>query len=504
MDPTFFRTYLNKLEDLNEATLTPAQIIKYADRFDVFLKHIRASKPFYTEVDGTAVTLDPSEADRYEQLYDADKFAGKVMGTDVNGKQWPLSGFRKTAEFGGASASPGEGEDVQSKEGALVKPSQINITDRTIPASSLGQEIISNSVLQSTEYGKIVIAMAQNLMASVPAVLPKNSAGGITKAIVDYAGEYLGVLALINDQSNFPKRSEFLEWLGGDMGSLQIFFPSKSNTPLADSFASIKNPTSERQINISSKGSGGGAAPSVSTLLVPESVRSKKAYKTVVNLIDICQNRSLPAPTSISQVFEAMNLLFEDVPEKIPSEYKNFLPWPSDITKEVVESIKSGVPMPKYVSLIGSARGKGTDGGKLTYVTKVAVMKLVNEELPEFQAAVLEILDHNFIQQYTDLDKKSGELKFYTQWPAKLDGVVTMETKSGATDPTKGGFSFKLKPAGGKAELMGKYVSSEEEQEQTTAKIDKVVNSNVKIRPPGAAALGDAPGKKLSPTRDKR
>jgi hypothetical protein len=35
-------------------------------------------------------------------------------------------------------------------------------------------------------------------------------------------------------------------------------------------------------------------------------------------------------------------------------------------------------------------------------------------------------------------------MSFATQWPAKLEGKITLESKSGATDPTKGGFSFKL------------------------------------------------------------
>ena len=91
----------------------------------------------------------------------------------------------------------------------------------------------------------------------------------------------------------------------------------------------------------------------------------------------------------------------------------------------------------------------GSDGGKLTYVTKKAVMNVVNSgAVPEFQAAVLEILDYNFIQQYTSLVKKSGALVFNTQWPAKLNGKVTMESKSSATVPTAGGFSFKLSPTG--------------------------------------------------------
>ena len=48
----------------------------------------------------------------------------------------------------------------------------------------------------------------------------------------------------------------------------------------------------------------------------------------------------------------------------------------------------------------------------------------------------------NFIQQYADY--KGGEVTFETQWPAKLNGKISVENKSSAGDPTAGGFSFKL------------------------------------------------------------
>ena len=78
-------------------------------------------------------------------------------------------------------------------------------------------------------------------------------------------------------------------------------------------------------------------------------------------------------------------------------------------------------------------------------------MNIVNSgAVPEFQAVVLEVLDYNFIQQYTTAS--GNTLIFNTQWPAKLDGEVTIESKSGGVNPTKGGFSFKLKPKGARSE----------------------------------------------------
>jgi hypothetical protein len=510
MDPKFIRHFLNVADNLFEATLTPAQIVKYPERFDAFINHIRDSKPFFTEKEGTEVVLNPAEADRFLKLNQQGQFKGGLKGVDMKGGEWPLSGFRKTAEFGGASAKPGDEEgDVSNKEGVQVKPSQIGICDKLIPAHALLGEITTNQVLSSTEYGKVVIALANNIGLQEPAALPKEMVKNtaIKKAIVDYAGEYLGVLALVMGQTEFPNRKEFLNWLESDISGLVLNFPSKVNNPLADSFATIANPSNDRQLNISSKGTGGGAAPSISGLVIPENVRKKKAYKVAVDIIDVCQNKSLPSPTSISQIFQVMNLLNEHLPEKIPKEFKPFLPWDISIINQVRDSMKQGSKMPKYRSLFADLVSKGEDGGKLTYVTKLAVMKIINSgAVPEFQACVLEILDYNFIQQYTTIENKTGKLRFVTQWPAKLDGKVTIETKSGGTDPTKGGFSFKLKPAGASADEDLPELpqpSAAEVDQETDVAVDKVLDPHLSLRPNGAADSKPR-AKKVSAPRAKR
>lgn len=465
------RDILNLIDSLSEATLSPGEIIKYPERFDAFITHIQDGKPFYT-TSGEEVILDPSEAKRFLDLKNKNLFKGRLAGVDRNGKQHALSSFEKTAEFGGASVKPGE-DTSSSKEGALVKPTQIGITDRPILAGDLGAVISSNEILNSTAYGQVVAQIADAIANGQPAVVPTEMAKqeSIKKAIVDYAGEYLGVLALVNNQSNFPNKKEFLKWLGGDLSGLTLNFPSKSNTQIADSFASIINPNTQHQINISSKGTGGGAPPSLSGLVIPPSVRDKKEYQTAVDFIEICQNKKLPKPTTISQVFAAMNLLEERVPTAVPAAFKKYLPWDvSTITQLVQDSLKNGTPMPKYQKLFANLESKGSDGGKLTYVVKDAVMEAVNGgAVPEFQAAILETLDYNFIQQYTKMGK-GGQLQFDTQWPAKLNGIVSLESKSGGTDPTKGGFSFKLKPSGSPATGMPPYDSDAPSDEQSFSK----------------------------------
>jgi hypothetical protein len=453
------RDILNILDTINEeVTLMPSQLKKHEDRFQTFVDHIAKGLPFYTSatVNGmppnTEVILDPAEAKRFADLYNQNRFEGPIVGKDKEGNQWPISKFKKTKEFGGESLKPSDTAETIGKEAAGLKPNKIGITDQPFKASQLGQVIINNPVLKSTPHGQVVIECAKAIMAGQTPTLPKEILVNkqLTAAITDNAGEYLGVLALLHGLSDFPNQADFLKWLGGSLGNLTLFFPSNETNNLADSFATIINPTTEQQINISSKGTGGGAAPALSGLVVPEHLKKKRSFRTAIDLIELTQNTKLPAPATISQVFQAMNLLWERVPDAIPAQFKPFLPWPRTIIDEVNSSRNAPrgtrVDLPEYAPLFSNLKSTGTDGGKLTYVVKKTVSEIVNSgAVPGFQAAILEILDYNFIQQYTKLaSKKTGALAFNTQWPAKLNGHVTMEAKSSATDPTGGGFCFKL------------------------------------------------------------
>ena len=483
------RDLIDLVSTLFEAqTLDPNALKKRDGRFEQFLKYIEDGNPFYTEA-GDEVTIDPSEVERLKDLNDQGMFAGTITMKDTAGKNWPLGKFLKTPPFGQAVPPGQEADDENTgKEALVVKPSQIGITDKNFKASQLGKMIVSNTALQSTPYGQAVIQMAYQIMDGQPAVIPeefrRNKA--LRGAIIDYAGEYLGVLAMVHGTSDFPKKDAFIKWLGGDLGSLTLNFPSKANTPLADSFATVTNPETQKQINISSKGQGGGAAPSMSGLKVPDEVRGKKKFKLAVDFIDLMHNSSLPKPASVSQIFQAMNLLNEYRPELIPEVFKKYLPWDISIVAEVMESVRNKTSLPRYQDIIDQETGKGTDGGKVAYSAKKAIIEAFNSgAIPEFQAAVLEILDMNFIQQYADIEgMRTGVVKFYTQWPAKLDGVVTVETKSGATDPTKGAFSFKLKPPGSKADPMPAL----DDDDNTVAKPSTIQpKTRVKVDMPGKA-----------------
>jgi hypothetical protein len=109
----------------------------------------------------------------------------------------------------------------------------------------------------------------------------------------------------------------------------------------------------------------------------------------------------------------------------------------------------------------------------------------------------------NFIQQYADYDAKTRVMSFATQWPAKLEGKITLESKSGATDPTKGGFSFKLANTSPKTTLdqpnelgvgLGDETGSEQDFKVGAEKIAKGIKSNPVTKAP--SKMGDV-GRKL-------
>jgi hypothetical protein len=218
---------------------------------------------------------------------------------------------------------------------------------------------------------------------------------------------------------------------------------------LADSYATVTNSATNHTLNISSKGTGGGAAPAISGLKVPDYIRNDPNYANAIKFIDICQKLG-----TVPQAFAAMDLIFEVNPNAINKKWHKFLPFAvkspklATLAKQSLDLKKQRVDdnLPaKYYPLFNDINSpNASDGGKLIYCIKREVADAMNsrDAIPEFKDSIIQILEMNFIQQYCDY--KSGQLMFATQWPAKLDGKISVENKSSAIDPTAGGFSFKL------------------------------------------------------------
>jgi hypothetical protein len=411
----------------------------------LLINKIKTNKPFVDNYTGEDIFIKASEINRLTQLKDDGKFKGeKTTIITKDGREIPMAQLAKNEEFGGST-----------KESVLLKPSLIKITDKNIPASDLYSTIENNQVLSSTEYGQVVQQLATYIVSGEYVQLPENyvtkEKEKERKAIVDYAGEYLGVLALLYDRSRFPRKRQFQEWLGGDMGSLVLNFPSAANNNIADSYATITNPGTSHSLNISSKGTGGGAAPAVSGLKVSDDIKRNGKLKNAVRLIELCQaGKDETGPSTIVQAFKIMDFLFKVNPISIPKVWHKFLPFETKspkVLQQSIDSINNGSRLPaSYQPLLATVNSEvATEGGKLVYLIKKTISRAVNEDnaIPEFADTILQVLEMNFIQQYTDYHA-NGELTFATQWPSKLEGVVTLENKSSAKEPSSAGFSFKL------------------------------------------------------------
>lgn len=494
----------NAPQTLFSKGLTPTEINKDPKRWETFIQKITTNKPFVDNYTGGQIYIDPDEVKRLTKMKKDGTFKGeKTTIFTKDGNEIPMAQLAKNEEFGGST-----------KESVLLKPSLIKITDRDISATDLYEAIASNPILQKTDYGQVTIQLAQYIISGEfiqlpPEFLTKEKESE-RKAIVDYAGEYLGVLALLYGRTRFPRKKQFLEWLGGDIGELTLNFPSAANNNIADSYATITNPNTSHSLNISSKGTGGGAAPAISGLKISPEIKRNQKLKNAVKLIELCQaGKDDTGPSTIVQAFKIMDFLYSVDKNGIPKKWHKFLPFNSKSPKlqqQCIDSINSikgqknvkgiqSLRLPKiYQPLISDIHSdKASDGGKLVYAIKKTIAQQVNSKsvIPEFADTILQVLEMNFIQQYTDYHS-NGEITFATQWPSKLEGVVTMENKSSAVEPSSAGFSFKLGrnasdyedmgPEGPYIDIDDNPVDIEPEVAQTVAEPSKVTKLSQRIK----------------------
>ena len=457
------RDLINIIQRLTETSgvgnLAPNEFKNRAKRFETFIGKIKAKQPF-TTVDDQEVTIDPKEAQRFLSIWDpklvqfTDKsaqVAQLLKGSNYNGQNMiKLSSLKKTTEFGGAGVSAGAAETTGGKGSFQVKPNHIGICDIDIPAHDLFETIANNPKLNSTDYGKIVVDLARYIVSGESVTLPEEAQKNdkLRAAIQDNAGEYLGVLALLYDRSRFPRKEQFQEWLGASIGELVLRFPSTETEALADSYATISNKRTKHSVSISSKGKDGGAAPSIKTgLKIPEHIRSNPKLSNAVEFVDMCIKSNM-----VNQAFDGIDIIYKVKPDSISKPWHKILPFSNNqkLKQAIHDKFKGkDVKLPAAFGPIinGVASKEANDGGKIFYAMKKEVELAVNQRnaLPEFKDMVLEILEMNFVQQYTDYGiKHKGELTFSTQWPAKLDGKITLENKCSAKGPFDNGFSFKI------------------------------------------------------------
>jgi len=342
------------------------------------------------------------------------------------------------------------GKTVSDKESYPIKPSQI-FADEEFSAADVFDEVIQNPTLQETKIGQYIIELAKQIQAGqVPKFkdIPKE----FQAAIRDYAGEYLGVLALIKGVANFPTRDQWYKHLGvTNLNDILIYFPPESNNPLGDSEGYFQNKETGNIILISSKGGKKGAPPSVTGLKIPENLQNSNEYAAEVDVIETLQNLS-----QFEGPLIALNKLYKYSPESIESFVVDTLPLSNediamikDFSNRTRFNKRDVTKLPnkfrKVVDQGPNIKSDATPGGILHYIYSSALIKAVNQKnaLPGFEPMAREILQNNFIQIFAR--PKGDELTFDILWPNKemATGKIELYNKSSATG-IKGKLSFSV------------------------------------------------------------
>ena len=416
--------------------------------------------PLVVGLKGEKGTLQPDPNQTVNNLQD--KVKGTIDGDPVEVKVSVLFKSQELklelarVEAIAKGKDPDAVKTTSSKEAYTVKPSDI-FADERFPAKQVFNEVINNPKLQEQEIGKVIIEMAKEIQDGNDAQF-KNIQKEFQSAIRDYAGEYLGVLALIRGTANFPTRKEWLKHLGvSNIDSIFINFPTQSNFALGDSIGSFENAETGNMILISSKGGKMGAPPSLNSLKIPENLVGSNRYAAEVSFVETMQGAS-----AAEQPFLGINKLFEIAPESINETVRNVLPLSaqdiSTLTNEYMNPSHNKDDWPtvldeKYhplVRLVDKTYHKyketATPGGLIHYIITRDIINAVNERnaMPEFESMAREILQKNFIQIFAR--PKGAVLGFDILWPnvEMATGKVKLYSKASANEPKKAKMSFSV------------------------------------------------------------
>lgn len=463
-------------EFLTEAELTPAALFepKYLKWRPVnFLKKLQDRSPF---VDKAGNQYIPNKGE-YERLK---PFVEKAVQDRVKNQKAPVPSLVINTDKGPIAASKLEKADLQSIKGQVtqavnVQPIGIGIAadpinkpgtkakdkiiltpdqeikraldaKQSILAKDLFNSIYTNKILDNA--GELGAAIKKAAYEISNGVLPnlKEYDEKTKKVIAIDAGEYLGILEMVHNVADFPKKEGFLKFLNSaDLNGLTLIFPGEQNSQLSDSYG-VQNSTTGQTILISSKGGIGktavGAAPAISGLTIPDRLLKKIKPGSSVDFINMIQKSKVA-----NQPFAAMNFLYHYYPNSIPKLYQGLLPFTYDDFDAISNSITTGARIPAKFNKILKTRtitATSTPGGILAYCVIKDFVDTVNatEPMKDFRTVVLEILDENFVQIFTRV--VGGKLTAKVLWPGKIDGNVFLHTKAEAANPSAAGLSFKV------------------------------------------------------------
>lgn len=450
-------------EDTN---LTLSKVTKNPERAEKFLDLIKTGHAFKSTLG--PIKLDPKQIPELSKYLSGEKKArgNQVPVTTIDGDTILMGNLYFDQVAWGQKGRTGDvsvelkpatvfGHKSPEKEIDLTP--ELAIQMGAFTASELGKRIQNNAHLKTQGIaGKTVIEMSKQISNGLVPTIPKGIAKPMISSIINDAFEYVGVQALIDNVAIFENREEFIKHLGGDLKSTKLFFPGKTNNPLADSYA-VQNTKTGNEIYISSKGGrkGTGAASSIRTIIIPAHMLKRRKKDEAVEFISMLQT----LPVVWQQSFEAAKFIKQRYPgalgelEKFVDLFDDeFYAWAGNVWNNQSRGVPSKLSqIPERYQDLYNLVLKYTAGDTkhaLWYQLKNVVKdKFVGpainskKAIPTFSDRMLEILGHNFVL----LKSKavSGQIVTSVRWPYKMGGTVTFETKDSA-EKWKSAMTWKL------------------------------------------------------------
>jgi len=415
--------------------LTGYELLKYKDkpkdRIPTFINDIASGAPFIGS-NGKQVIINKNEVEKFKNwaatndegdpellTLQSDKGVVKITKT-----QSPLA---KTPKYGGTKTPSISGKE-RGKESYKVKPSDVGIVDKEIPAGQLGQTIIKalTPIATSDPVAKEALELAQRILKGDSRINMKylSQHNQSVEALRDYAGEYLGVLMVVQGLAKFENSEPFYKHLDvAGFNELNIFFPSKSNNPLADSVGTVagfKNPKTGFKIMISSKGgaSGKGAATAMGGFKIPDEFKKNTQYKEEIEFMQANEQA-----TQYTFPFALMDVIFKHAPDSISDKkLLKFLPF-GVVPVENAKEDKKMISLFKHVEQQNFYSKRGSKAK--TFFSRIhwalnnmIRMSLANGALPDLESMFREMLQQNFIKVGSQISK-DGTFATSVLWPNK-------------------------------------------------------------------------------------
>ena len=300
--------------------------------------------------------------------------------------------------------------------------------------------IVNNSFLKKSQIGKKVIEIANGISKGQTTFDFTALSPGEFTAIRDYAMEYLGVLMVAFDLSNFENKSSFQKHVGNvTFEQMTISFPAGRSNPISDAIATVAgfiNPNSGNSIWLSVKGgtTGKGAAWSVRSLKIPNGLRKSKDYTQSISLIELMQGASgLNEPFQLldwcikNNIDTGFSRDYSYNQEEIENARKgNF----QGSIKKLLNIVQSNKEMKQYFVKKDSFR-------VLHYLLSQYIINQLNSGvLPNITPLVREILQQNFLKISNIINPKTpaknNQIETSVLWPNKDlgTGTVTFANKN--------------------------------------------------------------------------